>query len=191
MQVRCLLKRKISHQHQSTLDHVVHDIEEQGSALLARWAGTLPPILQQHASVNDVVLDSTDFGGGFSSSWDPTAKKSPKEADALFILGGRQSITGWLKLQGQSPMVTNLYSDKPLYANVLRKKQIFGKDLTMLVIHPFEDMPVQGSGWQSNVPVNLLRCPEAPWGKGGQPLAEFQPMKLASIAERIFHGLPW
>jgi hypothetical protein len=184
MQVKCVLRKYIS----STVmpDSVADDIEREGSAILAKWVSPPPNY------GDNIVLSATDFGGAFNSSVDPSRKKAPKRCDALFILGGRQSIVSWLRLQGKSPKVCNATGNMELHATVLRKRRRFDKDLTMVVIHPYGDMPLQEGDWKATASVDLRNSPEAPRSQHtGDMMGEFAPMQLASIMERLFMGLPW
>lgn len=64
-------------------------------------------------------------------------RSSGNAAETLFILGGRRSITQWLRQSGKTPGIGNPHGT--VYATIMRKKKTFGKDLTMVALSAIEN----------------------------------------------------
>lgn len=182
MQVKSLLKRDCSHTVQTTMDWVIMDIQQKGSALLQTWAG-LPSTVTGGASGNDVCLGSTELGQAFGGSAVQNVTTGrwmgASRADVLFILGGRGSILHWLKLQRNQPKVRNTNMSQPLFMTVLRKKQLLDKNLTVLAIHPRGDVVIEGKGWTGTAPTDMTKF-------NYSKISEYTPLEIADIAEKIF-----
>ena len=57
----------------------------------------------------------------------------------------------------------------------LRKKALFDKNLTVLAIHPLEQVTVHGTGWDPMFAINMTQY-------SMQKLAEFSPRAIGRIA---------
>jgi hypothetical protein len=103
------------------------------------------------------------------------------KCEALFILGGRQSIIQSLTLQGNSPCIMNNAGSNALYAWFFRKKHTFGKNQTLLMISAGKT-PVQLGGWEVSERIDLRYGLGSPYNT---PYAEVTPTRLAEICERM------
>src|ERR1700691_123014 len=104
MQVKCF-KIGLPNGRNYSLDPVSDVVDEQGNAL----------------------LNGVKEGGETVQ-----VRRNGTATETLFILGGRRSITQWLRTQGGTPAIGNPYGT--LYATIMRKKKMFGKDLTMVAV---------------------------------------------------------
>lgn len=173
MQVKSLLKRRADHSFDTMLDHVVMSIQKSGSATLQTWVDS--PITGRQS--NSIYLGSMVTRVPFGGAW--TRTDAASRADVLFILGGRGSIVHWLKVQGESPTIYNPHLDQPLHMTALRKKALFDKNLTLIAIHPLEQVTVHGTGWDPMFAVNMTQYSMT-------KLAEFSPKAIGQIAEQHF-----
>ena len=103
--------------------------------------------------------------------------------EALFIVGGRQSIIESLRMQGGRPLIMNYSGSEALYAWFFRKKHTFGKNQALVVICAGKN-GMRAGGWDLSDRMDL-RSPMGPCNKMG---AEVSPAGLADICERVFHG---
>jgi len=157
------------------LDHVVMRIQKSGSASLQSWVES--PVAITGRQAQSIYLGSMVTRVPFGGAW--TTREAASRADVLFILGGRGSIVHWLNVQGDSPAIYNPHLDQPLYMTALRKKALFDKNLTVLAIHPLEQVTVHGTGWDPMFATNLTQF-------SMQKLAEFRPRDIGRIAEQLF-----
>jgi hypothetical protein len=104
--------------------------------------------------------------------------------EALFILGGRQSILESLRLQGTSPVIMNNTGSEALYAWFFRKKHSFGKNQTLVVICAGKT-GMQAGGWDVTERIDLRYGLENPYST---PYGEVSPARLADICERMLYG---
>lgn len=104
--------------------------------------------------------------------------------EALFILGGRQSIIESLRLQGTSPVIMNDTGSEALYAWFFRKKHSFGKNQTLVVICAGKTAMRPG-GWDATERIDLRYGLENPYST---PYGEVTPARLADICERMLYG---
>jgi len=105
------------------------------------------------------------------------------KCEALFILGGRQSIIQSLTVQGNSPCIMNNIGTEPLYAWIFRKKHTFGKNQTLVMITARKTPVQQLSGWEVAERVDLRYGLGSPYNT---PYAEVTPTRLGEICERMF-----
>jgi len=103
------------------------------------------------------------------------------KCEALFILGGRQSIIQSLTTQGNSPCIMNNAGSNALYAWVFRKKHTFSKNQTLVMICAGKT-PVQVGGWDVTERIDLRYALGSPYNT---PYAEVTPVRLAEICERM------
>jgi len=180
MQVKCLLKRKASHGFDTNLDWVADTIQQQGKAILSAWGG-LPYKFHGYRETDAVCLESADFGKPFGGGAENRGGRwvSASQADVLFILGGRGSILHWLQLQGDAPLVLNMNRSAPLFIRALRKKQLLDKNLSILIIHPRQDVTTGGTGWKGSETLNLSRFTNS-------ELSEYTPRQIAAVASTLF-----
>jgi hypothetical protein len=165
MQVKCYFQPDAS-----TIfpDLASDNIRLRGTAVLNQW------ISRDHAAGPNTIMIT-------SANYLYMGQPSEKMSDALFILGGRQSIVEWLRVQGTHPTIRNHTQGDPLYASVMRKKQKFDKNLTMVALLGRNDLRVHGADWSVKAPVNL---------RAGQGPSVFEPMQLAAIMQNVFAGDP-
>jgi hypothetical protein len=133
-------------------DGVVYAIEQRGSA-----------VLNNFAVQNQILLKKLDTTG-------------------LHILGGRSSIVHWLRLQAQDPTIVSEDSGgrAELWLKVLRKHRTFGKDLTLVSIHPYPNRTREQDGWREVGPGGPLH----PNGLSWRDRSEILPGVLADRLER-------
>lgn len=79
---------------------------------------------------------STTLGNFSNGRGIPIGFPEYRKSSELYILGGRRSIVEWLRVQGPQPVI---YAEAPLtrlHVHLLRKKRLFDKDLTALLVSP-------------------------------------------------------
>jgi len=106
---------------------------------------------------------------------------SAAKFETLFMLGGRQSIIQALRAQGSTPCIMNDAGSQALYAWIFRKKHVFGKNQTLIMICPSKTS-VQAGGWEATERIDLR------YGLGSAyttRYAEVTPSRLADILERM------
>jgi hypothetical protein len=169
MQVKCI-KKDLTLAPAWFPDACEHEVKHSGSS-------TLHACRDQGGE--GIQLTASFFRGnnkGADSFW---------RSKGLMILGGRRSITQWLRLQGEGPMMYNNVGEGHLFAYIVRKKRALGKDLTMVCITAFAGLAPQGGGWTLTCAMDLRDTPEAPRPQG-IPLGEMSPRNLADVLDRAF-----
>lgn len=178
MQVKCM-KVNLS-PHGISLDQVSHQISRSGSTELAACRDRA-----------DFMLGITDEYVSVSSMHNPTFRNgnvNPQgQAGAVFLLGGRRSISLWLRNQGNRPEIRNQVPTANLYVTFLRKKRLFDKNLTLVMLSPWEAPPLRDN-WAGSQSVDVKTQPEASRGNGGAALAAVAPPRLADLLDRMFYG---
>lgn len=105
------------------------------------------------------------------------------KCEALFVLGGRQSIIQSLAMQGSTPCIMNNIGTEALYAWIFRKKHTFGKNQTLVMITARKTPIQQIGGWVVTERVDLRYGLGSPYNS---PYAEVTPTRMAEICERMF-----
>jgi hypothetical protein len=174
MQVKCLYKPLVTFPF-LLVDNSLRD--NAWSALLNTYAdSTLSAI-----SI-DVDLHTNSIQGG-------GAKFRSCKGSALYMVGGRKSIVAWLKTQGEGPKITHPGGAYDLYAIVMRKRELFAKNLTAVAITALPWTEPGGSGWEKTGTYDLRFCPEVKMSAyTGLKMCEFTPRELGTILERCFRG---
>jgi len=176
MQVKCI-KKDIITAPQWFPEGTESEAGNTGSALLATWRS------RGEYTGGGICLTATEFR---------VSRDEPQNTfwrcQGLFILGGRRSITHWLRLQGSEPLIYNNEGRMPLFVYVARKRKALGKDLTMVCVSAFEGLRPTGGGWTLAGTADIRLMPEAKKGMGGATLGEIDPQGLANVLERMFAG---
>ncbi len=174
MQVKCLYRPTVTYPF-LLVDNSLR--ENAWSALLNTYADST----MSYISI-DVDLRTNDvFGGG-------GIKYRSCKGSALYMVGGRKSIVHWLQLQGDGPKITHPGGAYDLYAIVMRKRELFSKNLTAVVISamPWTEA---GNGWEKTATHDLRLSPEVKISAHtGLKMCEFTPRELGNILERHFQG---
>jgi hypothetical protein len=183
MQVKSLVHRKKRVAIDPEL--AMWDLQRKGSALLNTWrrsilGSSIDDDLRRNGVQTDqhIPLDWVIFNDSFDHHG--------SSVDVLYLLGGRASIVHWLRLQGENPLIFNAVGSEALYANIFRKQKRFEKSMTLVAIHPIEQVPVSGGSWTGGRPVDLIRSPLSP----RRDKAEFTPSQLGRVLEWIFVNTP-
>lgn len=124
MQVKCY-KTAIQAGRTYDLDRLSNLIDREGSCLLGRWK-----------SGDDVVVRTNGV-----------------DTESLFILGGRRSITHWLRLQGQQPRLGN--PNGSVWATYMRRHHKFSKDQTMVALSGDGSLFLDRDQWEVSNPHKL------------------------------------
>jgi hypothetical protein len=121
-----------------------------------------------------VQLSKSDFAPGKSSN------QAIKQWDYLAVLGGRQSVFDWLRLQGNAPAILNPTNDG-LFVYIARKHRWLDKDLTMVMLAPRDDIVIRQGSWDYRTPTDVKNAPE----HTRDGLAEILPHKLGDLVRRV------
>lgn len=75
------------------------------------------------------------------------------DTESLFILGGRHSITHWLRTQGAAPRIGN--PNASVWATYMRRKHLFAKDQTLVAISGDGSLFYDREQWKVSEPHKL------------------------------------
>lgn len=141
---------------------------------------------EAYTAAIDGAADLKALSDTYSVSAGAIALKTQFEGrcEALFIVGGRQSIIESLRLQGSSPVIKNSAGTDALWAWAFRKKHTFGKNQTLIVISTFR-RGIQAGGWE---PLDRIDLREGSTSRFHVPYAEVSPAQLAEICESMFYA---
>ena len=176
MQVKCLYRPTVTYPF-LLVDNSLRD--NGWSALLNTYADST----MSYISI-DVDLRTNDVFGGGGIKYRSRCKGS-----ALYMVGGRasrSSIGSSCRAMGQRSLHPGGAYD--LYAIVMRKRELFSKNLTAVVISamPWTEA---GNGWEKTATHDLRLSPEVKISAHtGLKMCEFTPRELGNILERHFQG---
>ncbi len=153
------------------------DLEGEASATQTSGAAILNACIDKSGTVAGTAGTAIRLRSAFAGT-------SASRCEALFILGGRQSIIQALITQRNSPLIMNDTQSSALYAWIFRKKHTFGKNETLVMICAGK-VPVRPGGWVVSERIDLR------FGLGSAydtPYSELTPARLAEICERMMYG---
>jgi hypothetical protein len=159
--------------------YIYGSVELEGEAYTTQISGAaiLNACIDQSGTVVGTAGNAIRLKGLFAGTRD-------SKCEALFILGGRQSIIQALTVQGNSPCIMNDTQSSALYAWIFRKKHTFGKDQTLVMICAGK-VGVRAGGWEVSERIDLR------YGLGSaysSPYSEVTPGRLAEICERLMYS---
>lgn len=143
--------------------------------------------LTRGAAILNAIRDPRDrFYGGIGAHIRLNAafaNTPDAKCESVLIVGGRQSIVQWLRLQGETPEILNDAGSGPLWVQYFRKHRVLGKDSTLVRICPWK-IPLTLGSWVAHEPIDLRFC------LGSNPRRpEVSPARLAAILESTFNGV--
>lgn len=156
MQVKCM--RKTMRQTMVVSDEA-NDVIARGSALLGSCRDQSGAITLAASNLN----------------------RPREQSDALYIVGGRESMVHWLQLQAADPRIISP-NHGTLFLTIFRKHQTFGKNLTMAMLCPYE-LNVMSGSWDYTAPVDIRFAQDANAMAG-----VLQPNGLAAVLATMFRN---